>query len=384
MTGKDLCPFAGLWRQLGFIAHHAEQLVVGGDGIIGFDIRRAVSQILRRVGDACKLAGGNHCLDLFLVGLPVLEEDAGRARHGEHVGIGSQGVLLQRILSVIGAFLSIVVLNEGDSILAVGSILEIGADKGPVAVILLAQFLPVTSVAGIADGVTELEVEGGAGLLCAVNPVTDGVRAVPALTDGELRLAVFVVHLGICRAVALHHVVTEADIAEIVEQELEVGLDDALHVLTLVVEVTHAGPVIAGVFVFAEAIAVGCGPFLGLAAIVVGADVGGEHLVVLTVIGFLGEVNPIGDIAAVVDDDIGDGAESEGLEGLDHRTQLGFVAEGAVVVVEPPEVVVAHGLCAAVAALGNPDEVEGAGEVIGLLFEERPAGIFVGVPIESL
>ena len=162
------------------------------------------------------------------------------------------------------------------------------------------------------------------------------------------------------------------------------SLDDALHVLTLVVEVTHARPVIAGVFVFAEAIAVGCGPFLGLAAIVVGADVGGEHLVVLTVIGFLGEVNPIGDIAAVVDDDIGDGAESEGLEGLDHRTQLGFVAEGAVVVVEPPEVVVAHGLCAAVAALGNPDEVEGAGEVIGLLLEERPTGVFIRVPVESL
>ena len=314
----------------------------------------------------------------------MFEENTGCAGHGEHVGIGCQRVLLQGILSRIGALLSIVVLNECHSILAVGTTLVVGADKRPVAVILLTQFLPVTAVEGVADGVAELEVEGGRGLLGAVNPLADGVGTVPALADGEQRLAVLVVHLGIVGRVAFHHVVAEAGIAEVVDQEVEVCLDDALHVLALVVEVAHAVPAFACVVVGAEAVAVLCGPFLCLAAVVVGDNIGGEHLVGLTVPGLRGEVYPVGDVATVVDDDIGDGAETDGLKGLDHRAQLSLVAEGTVIVVEPPEIVVAHGLRAAVAALGNPDEVEGAGEVKGLLFEENPAGVLERVPIEAL
>ena len=150
------------------------------------------------------------------------------------------------------------------------------------------------------------------------------------------------------------------------------------------VEVAHAVPAFTRVVVGTNGVAIGCSPFLGRAAIVIGTDVGGNHLVVLTVPTLLGEVHPVGEVATVVDDDIGYGTETEGLEGLDHRTQLGFVAERAVVVVEPPEVIVAHGLRAAVAALGNPDKVEGSGEVIGLLLKENPTGILERVPVEAL
>ena len=248
----------------------------------------------------------------------MLEEDAGCARHGQHIGIGCQRILLQRILSRIGAFLRVVVLDESDGILAIGTAAEVAADERPVAFVLLAQPLPVAIVTGIADGIAELEVEGCAGLFGAVNPFADGVAAVPALADGELRFRVLVVYLGIRGAVAFYHIVAETGIAEVVEQEVEIGLDNALHILTLMVEVAHTAPAFARVVVGADAVAVGCSPFLGRAVIVVGADISGNHLVVLTIPTLLREIYPVGEVATVVDDHVGDGAETGGLEGLDH------------------------------------------------------------------
>ena len=65
-------------------------------------------------------------------------------------------------------------------------------------------------------------------------------------------LGTFVVHLCKAGAVAFHHVVAETDVAEVVEQEVEIGLDNLLHVLALVVKVTHAAPAFASVVVRTE------------------------------------------------------------------------------------------------------------------------------------
>ena len=167
-------------------------------------------------------------------------------------------------------------------------------------------------------------------------------------------------------------------------EETEIGIDDALHVLTLMVEVAHTVPSFAGIVVGAQRIAILRGPSLGLAAIVIGADIGRCHLIGLTVVGLLGEVHPAVQVPAVVDDYIGNGAEACSLEGVDHRAQLFLVAKGAVVVVEPPQVVVSHRLRTAVTALGNPDEVEGGGKVASLFLKGRPLRIGEGIPVEAL
>ena len=148
---------------------------------------------------------------------------------------------------------------------------------------------------------------------------------------------------------------------------MEISLDDTLHVLALVIQIAHAAPALAGIVVGAELVAVLRGPFLRITAIVVGTDVGRYHLVVLAFPALFGEVHPATDVSAMINHDIGDGTKSCLFEGIDHRAQLGLVAKRAVVVVKPPQVVVAHRLSSAVTALWNPNQVKATRQIIGLL-----------------
>ena len=135
----------------------------------------------------------NHGLDVALAVYPVRQEHAGRAVHGQQVGIGGQCVLLQGVLFCIAAPLRIVILHEGDRITAIGPAVGVAADQGPAAIVLLPKATPVVVVDGIADGIAELEVEGGTGLARCVYPVLDGVGVVPAFAYAVLGLGVFVV-----------------------------------------------------------------------------------------------------------------------------------------------------------------------------------------------
>ena len=243
------------------------------------------------------------------------KEYTGCAWHSQQIGIGCQRILLQWILSCIGTFLGVVVLNEGHSPLFVCSIIVAAANQWPVTVVLLNQFTPVTIVSGITYCIAELEVESSTGLASTLNPVFDGIGAVPALADRELRLCVFVIHLGIGGTISFHHVITETSISQVVEQHLQVGLDVLLHVLALMVQVAHAVPSLAGIVV-TEGIAVLRSPLLGSAAIIIAADVGRFQFIGHPIVRLLGEVHPVADVLAVIDNHIGDGANAFALEGL--------------------------------------------------------------------
>ena len=147
--------------------------------------------------DSYSLAHVNHGLEGLLAVAPVSQEDTGRAMHRQQISIGSQRVLFQWVLSGIRALLSIVVLHEGDGIAAIASVADIAVDQRPVAVVLLTQLAPVTTVSSVAHRVAELEVEGCTGLTSTLNPILNGVGTVPALTNRELWLCVFIIHLSI-------------------------------------------------------------------------------------------------------------------------------------------------------------------------------------------
>src|SRR3712207_2668532 len=122
--------------------------------------------------------------------------------------------------------------------------------------------------------------------------------------DREFHLRRVVVIAHMLAREAFHHVVAEARIAQVVEQELLIGLHDGLNIGALVVDVAHAGPSGAVVIVASEAdIVLGCligrYPFRGRRAIavlgvtvVIGHDVGGLELVSRVLDRFLGEVPP--------------------------------------------------------------------------------------------
>ena len=143
------------------------------------------------------------------------------------------------------------------------------------------------------------------------------------------------------------------------------------------IKVAHATPSFARVVVGTEIIAILRGPLLGGAVIIIGTDVCGEHLVGLAIPGLRGEVDPVADVLPVVDNHVSDSAETEILKGRDHRTQLGFVAERAIIIVKPPQVIIAHRGAATVTTLWNPDEIEAGGEVGGLLLKSRPLRVVV-------
>ena len=165
---------------------------------IGLAALRRESGILRVVGhhhivvthimDTGKATNINHSLDTLLAVTPVGEEDTRCARHSQQIGIGSQRVLSQWILLCTGTLLGVVVLYECDSILLVNAIIIAVGYQGPVAVVLLNEFAPVTVVGGIANSIAELEVESCTGLACTFNPVLDSIGAVPAFTNRELWL----------------------------------------------------------------------------------------------------------------------------------------------------------------------------------------------------
>ena len=87
----------------------------------------------------------------------------------------------------------------------------------------------------------------------------------------------------------------------------------------------------------------------------------------------------------MVDNHVGNSLQSFRLEVLNHGLQLLLGAEGTVVVAgKPVAVIVAHGGAVAVAALWNPDEVEGGGQFVSLAVEHGPVRIVEGVPVEGL
>ena len=99
------------------------------------------------------------------------QEYAGCAGHCQQIGIGCQRVLSNGVLLIIcSAIFRVVILNESHSILTIVTIFITFAYKWPVIVILLGKKTPVFIVDGIAYSIAELEVEGGTGFFCTVNP----------------------------------------------------------------------------------------------------------------------------------------------------------------------------------------------------------------------
>ena len=84
------------------------------------------------------------------------------------------------------------------------------------------------------------------------------------------------------------------------------------------IKVTHAAPILTGIIVAAQLIAVGIGPAEGSTTIIVAADVGGLELIGHTLIGLGGEVHPVRSVLAVVNHHIGNGADTLVLECVDH------------------------------------------------------------------
>ena len=233
---------------------------------------------------------------------------------------------------------------------------DVAVDAGIAGQPLVAQCTIVARAESFVELVLQGEVEGSRCLARAVDPPGDGLLAVPVFAHAELRLAVFVVHLGVLRAVALHHVEAEAHIANLLQEELAVGLTVLLHVRTLVVEVATAREVVARVVVGTHLDAFRC----GVSAIVVLSDISRGQLVGLSVerVFLRGEVSPVGYAVAVVDNQVHDDARSLFLERLNHVEQLLGLSEGAIVIV-PIDGVVAHALrLLAIARIRYPYQVE--------------------------
>ena len=371
------------------IAHNHQQAVLAArlDDVGIVTGSAAEVFITALVVDACCLACSRHRLDFCRIGQPMLQEYARRSRHSQQVGISSQRVLLQRVLSSVRAFLRVVVLDEGHGVAAVGTALVVAADQRPVTVVLLCQTAVVTVVHRVAHRVAELEVEGRTLYLAvhlrAVNPVLDGVGAVPAFADAELRLCRGVIHTRISSRVALHHVVAEASIAQVVLQEVQIGLYNRLHILAPVVQVAHAVPALTRI-VAAECDAEPVGLCLCLAVIVVSANVGRPHRVGHTLVRLRREPEPAVVALAVVNHHVGDGFDAILPIGIYEVAQLLLIAERAVVVLEPVQVVVAHRRASAIAALGQPHQVERTAQLVSLRLQHRPLRVVKGVPVETL
>ena len=175
-------------------AHHGQHRAAGAHGALHIVVlRRAVGHVGRgaHVGDASQLADINHLLDALLVVLPVLEEDAGSAGHGQQISIGGLDILGNGVLRSAGAaILRVVVLDKGHRIaLVVGLHVQTLARTGQVA--------PTGVVDGVTDGVAEGEIECGAldhaTHLGAFDPVPDsGNIAVPILA-----YRVLCTHMGV-------------------------------------------------------------------------------------------------------------------------------------------------------------------------------------------
>ena len=165
---------------------------------------------------------------------------------------------------------------------------------------------------------------------------------------------------------------------------MQVGLHDGLNILAIVIQVAHTIPTFASVIMGAEAVAVFCCPFLGVASVIVAHDVCRHHLVGHTVIGLSGEIHPVADVLAVVDHHIGNCSDTFFLKCLDQGAQFCLITEGAVIVLKPIEVIVSHRSASAVGTLWNPYQIEGGSQFIGLFLQACPLGIVIRIPEESL
>ena len=227
------------------------------------------------------------------------------------------------------------ILYKGNSILTITAILIVLANEWPVTFILFTQIGPISLINGIAHSITELKVESCTGVPSSINPVLDGIAAIPTFTYGELRFRVFIIHLGIFGTITFHHIVTESGITQIVEQELQVGLDGSLHILALVIQVTQAVPTFAGILILTYLVTF-CSRFIVRAYIFIGQSV------IHVFIGFCGEIVPSGQCATMVDNHIGNGTNAFILKGFYQRAQLLFAAERAVIVSKPIQGVITH------------------------------------------
>ena len=176
-------------------------------------------------------------------------EDAGRAGHSQQIGVSSQRVRADGVLLIaICALLRVVVLYKGHGILLV---VVVGYER----LFIVPQPAPVAVVDGITHTVAELEVEGGTrGLVCHIAltvayPFLDFAAAVPVFSHTEGRLCMGVVVGNKVGIESLHHIIAEARVSYILQQELQVSLDALLHVGALVVQVAAAWPVLARIIV---------------------------------------------------------------------------------------------------------------------------------------
>ena len=166
------------------------------------------------VRDACEVAQQNHVLYLPFVVNPVFHEHTRRSRHGEDIGVGSEGVLLDRILLLrFRPLLRVVVFNKCHGITAVVAI------RGKSTVV---ELCPVAVCRGVANGISGGEVEcrtlyltilGG-----TVYPVFHILLvAVEIFAYRECRLCRSVVDTGEFGVVALNHIVAHSGIPQVVE-----------------------------------------------------------------------------------------------------------------------------------------------------------------------
>ena len=99
----------------------------------------------------------------------------------------------------------------------------------------------------------ELEVEcrrhSCAVILCSVYPSLRLLDIAEVLSDGELHTGMVVIVCYIAGREALHHIVSEACVAEVVNKIFGVCLYAFLHVCRFVVEVSHAAPSLSCVVV---------------------------------------------------------------------------------------------------------------------------------------
>ena len=155
--------------------------------------------------------------------------------------------------------------------------------------------------------------------LGTVNPILDcGLVTVPVLTDRELCVTRGIVQAGIVGRVALYHIVAEARIAQVFEQHLYIGLHVGLHVSTRVVQVTHSAPVLTGIVVGAQRLSVLGSPIECGTTVIIPTDVGRVQFIGHTLINLSGESHPVVSGLAVVNNDVGNGANAFGLKRVDH------------------------------------------------------------------
>ena len=125
------------------------------------------------------------------------------------------------------------IVNESNGIAGVCGIVREGC---------LVQITPVAAVVAessvdiVLHGEVESSTLDDAIYFCAVQPVGyHRLVAVPALANGELRIGRLVILAYLFGCIPFHEIITKADIAQIIEQEIKIGVDVLLHIGTRMV-----------------------------------------------------------------------------------------------------------------------------------------------------